>query len=272
MIYILIDTSYWIFYRYFALIQWWNHAKSDTPLGENPYNNDEFREKFIKTFIDSINQYKKKLKIKTECKIICARDCPRKEIWRNSLFDSYKISRDKDDVFMGGEFFKMVYDNDNKMLKDAGVEFVFKYNTLEADDIISILVKQIKEKNEYEKIIILANDHDYLQLIDEKIDIINFQIKNLKDSKKAFLEADKNLFFKIVLGDKSDDIPCIFKKCGPKTCQKYYENREEFEMALKKEDAFNKYEKNKKLVDFREIPNNLVQAFLIENQDFISKI
>ena len=43
-------------------------------------------------------------------------------------------------------------------------------------------------------------------------------------------------------------------------------------MALKKEDAFNKYEKNKKLVDFREIPNNLVQAFLIENQDFISKI
>ena len=42
-----------------------------------------------------------------------------------------------------------------------------------------------------------------------------------------------HLFYKIVLGDKSDNILPIFKKCGPKTCEKYYENQELFLEALK---------------------------------------
>ena len=35
MNYILIDTSYLIFYRYFALLQWWRVAHPDDDLG-NP--------------------------------------------------------------------------------------------------------------------------------------------------------------------------------------------------------------------------------------------
>ena len=31
---------------------------------------------------------------------------------------------------------------------------------------------------------------------------------------------------KIIIGDKSDDIPQIFKKCGLKTAIKYFENKE----------------------------------------------
>ena len=92
--FILVDTSYWIFYRYFALLQWWNHAKPDNPLGEDPYKNEEFVEKFIKTFTESLDGFKKKQKLhkqrgkpETPCTIIACRDCPRKEIWRNSFID-----------------------------------------------------------------------------------------------------------------------------------------------------------------------------------------
>ena len=48
-IFVLVDTSYWIFYRYFAIIQWWGHSNPETPLND-PYDNEEFVEKFMKTF------------------------------------------------------------------------------------------------------------------------------------------------------------------------------------------------------------------------------
>ena len=105
MNYLLLDTSYIIFYRYFALLQWWKLAKKDIALPENPSECPEFVEKFTKLFLEQINTIKKKLKIhKEECKVIAARDCPRKEIWRNELFPQYKESRYKDDAFMEGEF------------------------------------------------------------------------------------------------------------------------------------------------------------------------
>lgn len=271
-VFILVDTSYWIFYRYFAIMQWWKHAKTEIDLFKTPYENEELVEKFIKTFTESIENFKKKQKLHkqrskpaTPCTIIAACDCPRSEIWRNSLYSSYKETRDKDDSFMGGPFFKHVYQENNKLLYEAGVNHVLRFPNLEGDDIIAICKKMIRQKYPEALIIILANDHDYLQLLDDYTEIINFQQKNLREAKKVFLEADKNLFYKIVLGDKSDNILPIFKKCGPKTCEKYYENKELFLEALTKESgAQEKYELNKKLVDFNEIPETLVTQFLKE--------
>ena len=271
-VFILIDTSYWIFYRFYALLQWWKHThddSSDTTL-VNPYENSEFLEKFVKTFLDSIEGFKKKQKLHaqrkkpaTPCTIIAVRDCPRSEIWRNSLYTSYKETRTKDDSFNGGAFFKHVYQENNKLLYSAGVDHVLQFPNLEGDDIVAICKKQIRQKYSQARIIILANDHDYLQLLDDYTEIINFQNKNLREAKKVFAEPSKNLFYKIVLGDKSDNIFPIFKKCGPKTCEKYYENRELFLQALQKETgAQEKYELNKKLVDFNEIPETLAAKFL----------
>lgn len=276
-VFILVDTSYWIFYRYFALLQWWKHAKPDNPLGEDPYKNEEFVEKFIKTFTESLENFKKKQKLHKQrgkpaipCTIIACRDCPRKEIWRNALYNSYKETRDKDDSFMGGPFFKEVYQNNNELLFKAGVNHVLRFPNLEGDDIVAICKKQIRQKYPQAPIIIIANDHDYLQLLDDYSEIINFQNKNLREAKKVFVEADKNLFYKIVLGDKSDNIMPIFKKCGPKTCEKYYENKELFLQALTKEEGGQeKYELNKKLVSFDEIPEKLVNEFLEEYKSIL---
>lgn len=270
--FILVDTSYWIFYRYFAIMQWWKHTNPDIELFEDPYDTPEFLEKFIKTFVESLEGFKKKQKLhkqrskpETPCTIIAARDCPRKEIWRNKLYNSYKETRDKDDSFMGGPFFKHVYQDNNKLLYDAGINHVLKFPNLEADDIVSITKKYLRNKYQDSIIYIIANDHDYLQLLDENTEIINFQNKNLRENKKVFPEANKNLFYKIVLGDKSDNIMPVFKKCGPKTCEKYYENKELFLEALAKDkEAKDKFELNKKIIDFNEIPEELVNEFLQE--------
>ena len=173
-VFILVDTSYWIFYRYFAILQWWKHANPDEDLFENPYENKEFVEKFIKTFVESLEGFKKKQKLHKQrskpaipCTIIAARDCSRKDIWRNSLYNHYKETRDKDDSFMGGPFFKHVYQENNKLLYEAGANHVLQFPTLEADDVIAISKKFIREKYPDAQIYIIANDHDYLQLLDD---------------------------------------------------------------------------------------------------------
>ena len=272
-IFVLVDTSYWIFYRYFAIIQWWNHAKQDNPLGSDPYENEEFVGKFIKTFTESLNIFRKKHKIhKKPATIVAVRDCPRKDIWRNMLYPDYKATRDGDDSFLGGPFFKHVYQDSNKLLYEAGANCVVQFPNLEADDIIALTKNYIRQKYADAQIYIIANDHDYLQLLDENTEIVNFQNKYLKEASKVFNEPEKNLFYKIVLGDKSDNIKPVFNKCGPKTCEKYYENKELFLEALKKENAYDKYELNKKLVSFTELPSELVSNFTKENSELLDKL
>jgi 5'-3' exonuclease len=282
--FILIDTSYWVFYRYYAILQWWNHAKTEQPLPENHIENEEFLEKFTKTFLESITLFKKKLKLHKErikgqsktipCPtIIAMRDCPRKDIWRNKLYEHYKGTRAQDNGFNGGPFFKFIYQDNNKLLYEAGVNHILQFPNLEADDIIAIVKQDLRAKYPDSKIYIIANDHDYLQLLDEQTEIINFQYKFLKEAKKVFPEPDKNLFYKIVLGDKSDNINPVFKKCGPKTCEKYYANKEVFNEALLKEaGAREKYELNRKLVSFTEIPHDLITNFKTTNNEVLQSL
>ena len=271
MIYLLLDTSYIIFYRYYALLQWWKIAKSDEELG-NPNENPEFIEKFEKTFLECINNIKKKLKIhKEKICVIAARDCPRTEIWRNKLFDSYKEHRVQDDTFMGGPFFKKVY-NDG-LLEKAGTDYILKYNELEADDIIALTKKYIEaNKTINSSIYIITNDQDYLQLISENTFIYNLKFKELNSTKKSFKDPNKDLLCKIILGDKSDNIPSVFPKCGIKTVEKYLNNNELLQFDLDKYNVRDKYNFNKKIIDFNEIPYKLKKGFIESNKKTLDDI
>ena len=261
MNYILIDTSYLIFYRYFALLQWWRIAHPEDDLG-NPAENTEFKEKFIKQIVESVDNIKRSLKLHSNrrqnppVKVLLARDCPRKNIWRNEYFTQYKGTREKDDDFMGGEFFKMVYRD--KLLERTGADMILYENFMEADDIIAVTANYIKDnhKGEY-RIYIIANDMDYLQLWDNTCDIVNLQGKYLVEKKNSYRDGDKNLFMKIVLGDKSDNIQPVFKRCSVKEAESYYEDPDIFAKRVDEEDCYERLLLNKMIIDFDEIPEEL---------------
>jgi 5'-3' exonuclease len=86
--------------------------------------------------------------------------------------------------------------------------------------------------------------------------------KKLTDQKSSTGNPECDLFCKIVMGDPSDNIKSVLKKCGPKTALKCFENRGYFEDRMKTENAYNLYKLNKTLVDFNEIPEALVKEFL----------
>ena len=252
---IFIDGSYFIFYRYYALIQWWGLAHKDEPL-DNPINNAIFVEKFKQTFYAKIEELKKKFKINSNVKIYIGKDCPRKNIWRLEHFADYKKNRVYEDTHDIKHFFKLVY-TENLFTKAGGT--ILECSQLEADDCIALAVKQLLSHNK-SNILIITSDHDYCQLLNENIFIYNLKYKNLLDSPNIFNNGKKNLFIKIVMGDKSDNIPSVINRCGIKTSIKYYENATLFKEKITCADM-EKFKLNNLLINFDMIPKTLVDQF-----------
>jgi 5'-3' exonuclease len=268
--YLFIDASYFIFYRYYAIANWWKLSHKNVPLGDVS-NNEEFKNKFIKTFETKLTEIKNKLNIE-DPKIYIGRDCKRKNIWRKKLFPDYKDHRVIKDGNNVKQIFKMVYD-DNLFKTENIVDILYHCN-LEADDCIALSTKFIQNKNDSSKIWIITSDMDYLQLANENTHLYNLKYKALTDSKNCFKNPEKDLFYKIIMGDKSDGINKVFNRCGLKQFEKYYESRFEenglFQQDLNKNSTFlEKYNLNKKLIDFNNIPDVLVNIFMKKYKNII---
>lgn len=262
--FIFIDGSYFCFYRYYSLLNWWRNAYPEEPL-EDPYQNEKFVEKFRKTFVENVQQIAKKLGINKDIEpiLIVGKDCKRENIWRVELFPKYKANRanGSEDGFMGGPFFKMVYDD--QLFIKGGAQSILKHGKLEADDCIAITVKLLTTTHPDCNIYIITSDKDYLQLNSHNVHIFNLAYKNIAENKSSTGNPKSDLEIKIIMGDLSDNIPSVFPKCGPKTAQKCLENPDFFKKKMADNtDYYKQYELNKKIVDFDNIPENLVSEFL----------
>ena len=255
---ILIDASYFIFYRYYATIVWWKHNAE--PPYENLHTNEVFVKKFIELFKAKLREIPNKLKIKDPYQIYVAYDCPRGQIWRNEKIDNYKGTRKcADDV---GEFFKIVM---NERLFDAPIiTGTLSLDCLEADDIIALFIKKIHQLHPEREIYVITNDHDYLQLKTDQVFLINLKYQRVGHSKTTG-DAQKDLFIKAVCGDKSDNINKIFKnkKVGPKTAEKLYDDEDAFKKicADDSDETYNNYLTNMTLIAFVNIPEKYSQLF-----------
>ena len=263
--FIFVDGSYYCFYRYFALQQWWKNAYPEEPL-DNPYENPKFVEKFRKTFVDNLELIPKKLKIHKEPIkpiLIIGKDCKRDNIWRNDIFKDYKANRANgpEDGFMGGPFFKMAYEEE--LFQKGGAKLILKHPRLEADDCIALSVKYLLNKYPLCKIYIITSDRDYLQLNAHNVDLFTLTYKNLADGKTATGNAEDDLKIKILMGDTSDNIPSVFPKCGLKTAQKCIEDKDFFKKKMADNPVYyEQYRLNEQLVNFDKIPSNYVEEFM----------
>ena len=261
MNFLLIDTSYIIFYRYYAIQRWYYFAHRDDKFDKDYdwSNNKIFLDKFKNKFLDTICKIIKKYNIKNENIIFC-RDCPRKNIWRNKYYDQYKLTRDNEDNANIGKFFKIAY---NEILPELIKEKNFKmlnHDKLEGDDIIYLTKKHIQEKLEFDKIIIVANDYDLLQILDDNTILINLKEKILNEKSDGSPEIDLSL--KIICGDKSDNIPSCFKNCGKKTALKLIENNSLLLNKFRENpESLNRYAINKMIIDLSNIPMELKDSF-----------
>jgi len=260
MNYLIIDLSYYTFYRFFATKQWYKHANSDETFDKH-YNwseNTVFWDKFSKMFVETLNKYVKKFKID---KVILAKDCPRKEIWRMDFYDSYKSTRENDTNGVGN-IFKKTYAQILPTIIDEKKIRLISFSKLEADDIIYLTKLKIQEQDSNNKITIISSDHDLLQLIDENVTLMDAKMKSYND--KSHGTVFKDVFMKSMLGDSSDNIQQCFPKrtMGQKTAIKSLDNISLLLSKFKEfPGSFDKFVLNHLLIDFTNIPQYLVDNY-----------
>lgn len=274
MKFIFIDGSYFIFFRLNALKNWWSLAHRDD--GElNPAENNEFKDKFRQMFADKLKEIPKKLGIKKgePYRVFVGQDCRREAIWRNQHIGRYKAGRA--DTTVEGEFFRIVY-QEQLFQRTLGETCLLSHPSLEADDVIALSVKHICKANPDDECFIVSSDGDYLQLC---ASVSNFHIYDLKfkdvktrDQSYSQPETAMRMFVaKRLSGDKSDNIPPVFPKCGKKTALTLAEmvgddgDDGELMTELAKRGgakAVEQYRQNDLIMNFDKIPHNLQVAFL----------
>ena len=86
---LFIDMSYYIFYRFYALRNWYKRSQEDELDVETLMENELFINKYHKLFKENIKKIQKKHNIQNSL-VIFGKDCRRYDIWRNQYYDEYK--------------------------------------------------------------------------------------------------------------------------------------------------------------------------------------
>lgn len=255
---LLIDTSYCCFYRYHATVNWFALANKEIQLDlENISENSIFMEKFKKKFIDMILDLKKTYNVPFE-NIIMALDGMNN--WRKSEYENYKKNRKTcSSRIYDDKIFKYMFNTILPLLQSE-----YKINSIidpraEGDDVIAVISKYVRTNQPQKEIIIISSDTDLCQLIDIYTDVFDLKKKNLRSIlDKDNLTAERYLKRKCLTGDKSDNIPSAFPKCGNKTAEKYIDNDNLLNKKLEMNEEWkNQYTMNKLLIDLNNIPEDI---------------
>ncbi len=251
---LIIDGSYYIFYRYYAIYNW--ASKAGILTDENPMNNTDFVTKYEKMFTSCVKNLAKGYEVPWD-NVVFAKDCPREMIWRMKHFPEYKSTRDETRL---SNFDKTVFVKSySEIIPNLGCK-VLEHPGLEADDICALLTKWIISQNNEADITIVTNDNDYIQLctLSDKIVIVNLAGRQIKE--RAPIDVKKYLLYKCIIGDKADNIPGIYPKCGPKTAERLATNDEELtKLFLKNQEAKTQFELNRLIIDFNYIPDDITK-------------
>ena len=202
---VLFDSCSYLFYRVTATISWWNHQENK---GSPGVDNPEFMDRLTSQCLSHFDTFIKKSRVDPE-QIFLVRDCPRQEIWRNSLFSDYKGTRTDNSTTIG-PMIKHLYG----VIAPRFGGRIIRVAHAEADDTIAVLTRFFLELNgstdsqqqQQITVTIVANDSDYNQLLKYPgVSIIN---------PKAWTpvvcpDPEQHLEKKLVTGDKSDNIPSI---------------------------------------------------------------
>ena len=257
---LLIDTSFYVFHRYFATLKWWEIRITATdPTARLDYSalhtDEEFIAAFKKHVAADLKKLQKRWSVPLQNVMFCI-DTPRADIWRNLIYQQYKEGRVHNSKFNGG-IFPIFY----KHLNDLAVHQLSGSN-LEADDVVYLTSQRlVTEKS----VIVISNDNDYLQMRSDKVEIHNLEPAAKSNlAKRSTGNPREDLLIKILRGDSSDNITQVCGKMGEKTAAKLAKlnDTELLQWASNKSaECLLNFKRNQLLISFEHIPQSLSSAF-----------
>lgn len=168
---------------------------------------------------------------------------------RKKKFDGYKAQRDSNKLRVNRAYADMMNDEDER--ESMKRQFVWLvdmlnylplttmiYDGVEADDVMAYITTNILKEDE--QAVLMSTDKDFLQLVDDTTIVwspTKKKIYNKKAVKEEFgIESKNLLLYRVLDGDKSDNIPGVYG-CGIKTLIKRFPEITE-DTKLSVEDLF----------------------------------
>ena len=220
--------------------------------------------------LNTIRMYNKKFRDKYGSVVIACDSSS----WRRDYFPNYKFKRregreeDKSSINWN-EVFRII----NQVRDEIRDNFPYKVlhiDKCEADDIIATVVEQTQEFGQYEDVMIVSADKDFIQL--HKHD----NVRQYSPMTKKFIE-DKNprtyIAEHIFKGDSSDGVPNVLSpdntfvdgiRQSPVTQKKidaWMQSIDSLEHIMDI-NVYRNYCRNKKLIDLSEIPNDIKENII----------
>lgn len=253
----LVDTSYYIFYRYFAVFNWYKLSQQEQSMEEGL--SPAFIEKFDKLFVDSLKTLVKKHKVPFS-NVVFVKDCSRDSIWRCQHYQEYKKGREDRLGNFNSDIFRHCYAKLLPRIKSQfGVQDIEHWHA-EADDIACVIARTINAACPETQVVIVTNDNDYLQLVNASTQVFNLKHIDLSTRLKG-VTPQMYLKTKVLMGDKSDNIPAVFPKCGEKTASALACDPERLAKQLRKCPSYEeRFALNEMLIDMDAIPQDLQEG------------
>lgn len=194
------------------------------------------------------------------CNMVLVKDCARDKVWRNSLYESYKKNRCVRTTRFNSAYFRHTYD---VVLPDLqtrlGYSFV-EIESAEADDVVALIHREVRNRCPDTCIGVLTNDNDYVQLVDDRTTVFN--VHGLCLHERVKMEPHVYVNVKILLGDRSDNIAPVTRRLGAQRAEQLARDADALQELLDANDDIRKrYELNKILIDLRCIPKDIQERF-----------
>lgn len=235
----------------------------------------EFNEDIARhTIINAIRLYSLKFRSAYGREIIFA--CDSDSYWRRDIFPHYKFHRKKNREVSKYDW-NLIYEKLNLVkneLKDNSPFKILEISNCEADDIIAVLTKRYAP---HQKVVICSRDKDFAQLQANK------NVSQYNMIKKTFIKVDNPsaaLKELIIRGDKDDGIPNIMSpddvfasggRQGSIMTVKLNEWLVQEPEQFCNDSMLRNYYRNKKLIDFSDIPSDVAKAIINGYEEYVVK-
>lgn len=254
---ILIDASYYVFFRYFTTLKAYR-----TEHPHSLYKTHELHESrgFIQSIYHDMDTDIHAMLSHwrtTPSNVLFCRDCPRRSIWRNEHISDYKGKRAHKSTFNPNMF-----DSHRSYCLQRQLNMI-EFPRMEADDIVALTKDKLRSAGFEKDIIIITNDNDYLQLLDARTHAYNMNERNNNLRLRGTGDPSVDLRMKIIMGDKSDNIPPIRSHIGAKKAQKLASlPSQDLQDYLVQNNCAAAFERNQRLIDFSFICPSLKDSFM----------
>ena len=220
--------------------------------------------------LNSIRMYNKKYRDQYGQMVIC---CDGPNTWRKQYFPEYKAARKKnrDDSSVDWQEIFRILNLVRDEIRENLPYKVIHLDGCEADDIIGTLALQTQEFGKDEPVKIISSDKDFIQL---------HRFKNVSQfspmQKKEVSDKNPHIyrFNHIIKGDAGDGVPNVksadnvFIEEGlrqtpirAKQIEEWLDNSERLSEVMDSE-VYRNYQRNKKLIDLTEIPENISESII----------